>query len=69
LDRPFTATGSSTVLQFGERDDPDWIALDDVSVNAVATPEPARVIALGIGIVGMGGYALRRRRTAALATC
>ena len=31
------ATGSSTVLQFGERDDPWYLGLDDVSV----TPIPA----------------------------
>ena len=35
-----TAAGSSTVLQFGEQDDPDWLGLDDVSVK----PIPAAVL-------------------------
>ena len=33
------ATGPTTTLTFGFRDDPFWIALDDVSVAAV--PEPS----------------------------
>jgi hypothetical protein len=32
LDAPFTATSSSTLIQFGERDDSGYLALDDVSV-------------------------------------
>ena len=33
-----TATGGSTVLQFGERDDPWYLGLDDVSVTPVYPP-------------------------------
>ncbi len=39
------ATGSSTVLQFGERDDPWYLGLDDVSVTPIpaATFQPTTV--------------------------
>jgi len=40
-----TATGGSTILQFGERDDPSWLGLDDVSVAPIpaATFQPTTV--------------------------
>lgn len=38
-----TATNSSTVLQFGLRDDPSELGLDDVSVVATTAPPPAPV--------------------------
>jgi len=33
-----TATASSTVLQFGFRDDPTWLGLDDISLTSVPLP-------------------------------
>jgi hypothetical protein len=52
------ATGSTTRLQIGFRDDPGYLHLDDVDVP---TPEPASG-ALLLGALGMMGFALRRRR-------
>jgi hypothetical protein len=46
-------------------------AIDNVSFtpNAVATPEPASLTMLGIGVVGITGYFLRRRKKADPAAC
>jgi hypothetical protein len=42
--------------------------LDDFTFTS-ATPEPASLTMLGIGLFGMGGYALRRRKQAVAAAC
>jgi hypothetical protein len=42
------ATSSSTDLTFGLFDVPNWIGLDDV--NVTATPEPATMSLLGLGV-------------------
>lgn len=56
----FTGTGSDTI-GFSERDDPSYIALDDVSVDAVSSvPEPSGLLLMATGILGTAG-ALRRR--------
>jgi hypothetical protein len=50
------ATGTSTPIEFISRDDPGWLALDDVIVTPV--PEPATLLLLGLGAV-----MLRRKRS------
>jgi hypothetical protein len=55
------ATGASTTLAFGFRDDSGFLHVDDISVRAVAAiPEPSEValIAAGLGVLGC----MRRRR-------
>jgi hypothetical protein len=55
-------TGSDTIT-FSGRDDPAWMALDNVSVSAVGggtTPEPSSLLLLGSGVLAMGG-AIRRK--------
>ncbi|HEY2007930.1 MAG TPA: PEP-CTERM sorting domain-containing protein [Rhizomicrobium sp.] len=53
-------TGSDTLKLF-ERDDPNYLAVDDVAVNAVsAVPEPLTLSLFGVGIAG--AVAMRRRK-------
>jgi hypothetical protein len=59
------ATGSSTELAFGERNDPGWFGLDDVSVQEFVIPEPAGLTLAGVGVIGLVGYGWRRRKKAA----
>jgi hypothetical protein len=58
-----TASTAATTVSFGFRHDPSFWRLDDVSVNAVAVPEPA-TLAL-IGLAGLLGAAASRRRRSA----
>jgi hypothetical protein len=46
-----TATGSSTLLQFGFRDDNGFLNLDDVSVNSVPEPESLTLLCLGASVI------------------
>ena len=54
-----TGTGLDTIT-FGERNDPGYLALDDVSVSTAVTPEPSSLALLGTGVLGALG-AVRRR--------
>jgi flagellin len=52
-----TASGASSPLQFTFLDGPSFLLLDNVTVEAV--PEPATFV---LGMLGLGGWALRRHR-------
>jgi hypothetical protein len=57
-----TGTGSDTV-QFAFRDDPGYIALDNVSVSAAgggSAPEPSSIMLFGTGVVALGGVIRRK---------
>jgi hypothetical protein len=56
-------TGSDTI-SFNERDDPAWMALDNVSVSPVGptTPEPSSLLLLGSGLLTVGGVIRRKFR-------
>src|ERR1035441_3439381 len=53
-----TATGPSTVLQFGSRDDPSYLGLDDVVVV------PAQPTIIGMNLSGMNGVAYSQQLSA-----
>ncbi len=52
-------TGSDTI-QFAFRDDPAYMALDNVSVSPVTTPEPSSLLLLGSGLLTVGGVIRRK---------
>jgi len=58
-----TGTGNDTIT-FSGRDDPAWIALDNVSVEASSgsgtVPEPSSFLLMGTGALGLAGF-LRRK--------
>jgi len=61
-------TGTSTTLEFTGRDDAGVLALDDIAANGTASgpstvPEPASLMLIGGGLLGIGTM-LRRRRNA-----
>ncbi|MFA9217980.1 MAG: PEP-CTERM sorting domain-containing protein [Sphingomonadaceae bacterium] len=55
------ATGNSTELKFGARNDPSFTRLDNVSVTVSAVPEPETYAMLLAGIGLMGAVARRRK--------
>ncbi len=57
-----TGTGSDTIT-FNGRDDPSWMALDNISVTpAGTTPEPSSFLLLGSGVLAIGGAIRRKMR-------
>jgi Protein of unknown function (DUF642)/PEP-CTERM motif len=56
-----TGTGSDT-LTFTGRDDPAWMALDNVSLTQSqgTTPEPSSFILMGSGVLALGGVIRRK---------
>ena len=56
------AAGNGELL-FTERDDPNYIALDNVSVTAAGVPDSGSTMAMmSFGLLGLGGVARRFRR-------
>ncbi len=63
----FTETGTGTdTIQFSFRDDPGYMALDNVSVteqtSGTSVPEPSSLLLLGTGALGIGGMVRRKLR-------
>lgn len=59
----YTATGTgSDTLSISFRDDPGYMALDNVSVTqqASSVPEPSSLLLLGTGVLGLGGIVRRK---------
>jgi len=57
-----TGTGSDT-LTFAFRDDPAYMALDNISVTentGQSVPEPSSLLLLGTGVLGLGGMVRRK---------
>lgn len=58
-----SATGALTELKFGARNDPSFLRLDNVSVHALAVPEPETYAMLLGGLALVGAVARRRQRS------
>jgi len=54
-----TGTGDDTI-SFAFRNDPNYDALDNISLSSGVTPEPASMLLFGSGLLAVGGM-LRRR--------
>jgi PEP-CTERM motif len=62
----FTETGTGhDTISFSFRDDPEYIALDNVSVTPSPTgsvPEPSSFLLMGSGVLGLAGVVRRKLR-------
>ena len=61
-----SAAGKLLGIEFGNSGS-GWLGADNVRVSSVAAPpnsipEPITMLALGLGITGLGGYVRKRRR-------
>ncbi len=59
----FAVTGSGfDTITFNGRDDPAWMALDNISVtqSTGTTPEPSSLLLLGSGLLAVGGVVRRK---------
>jgi flagellin len=61
FDFSVTATGSSTTVTFGFRNDPGFLSLDDVSVRLTAIPEPSTLLLTGMGLLSVVPFVRRKR--------
>jgi hypothetical protein len=72
----FQAVSSSTTIEFGSRDDPGYLLLDDVSISQVSAPTPIRATSavplassfwMGSALITvLGAAAVRKGRMAAI---
>ena len=60
----FLATGATTDLKFGFRDDPGSLHLDDISATAIPEPGSVYLVSLTLALGVLTGLAKRLRRTA-----
>jgi hypothetical protein len=58
------ATGATTDLTFGFRNDPSFWNIDDISAGISAVPEALSTIWLGVPVVGMFAFLQLRRKRA-----
>ena len=58
------ATGATTELKFGFRNDPGFWDLDDIVAGATGVPEALSTIWLALPVVGMFALLQLRRKTA-----
>jgi hypothetical protein len=58
------ATGTSTELRFGFRNDPSFWNIDDIVAGASSVPEVLSTIWLALPVVGMFGFLRLRRKSA-----
>jgi hypothetical protein len=60
------ATGATSMLSFGFRDDSGFLHVDDISVRAVsAVPEPSALALIAVGVAALGRASRRKRDLAA----
>jgi PEP-CTERM motif-containing protein len=54
------ATSTSTQLEFGGQNAPDYTYLDDITVVPATTPEPSSIFLFASGLIAIGGSIKRR---------